>query len=94
MASELYDRLKAAYDLLERSGGSRSEWLQLSVRVVEAVMKCQQIVIDRQKDLVAHARGPTTGTEFLATRQASRDAIRILDKLTALHQQIKARRLT
>lgn len=90
-ADEHYARIKGDLERLQRSGGTRADWLQLSVRLLESMMKCQQILIELQKELLALARGPTPPSEQKALRQESKDVILILDQLAAMHQRIKQR---
>ncbi|NVB85016.1 MAG: hypothetical protein HOV81_42005 [Kofleriaceae bacterium] len=86
---QLYGRLKADFDRLEQSNAQRGEWLQLSYRLIETTMACQELVIEKQKVLLAYARGEADAEAFRDARQESRDAIQVLDKLAELHQQIR-----
>lgn len=92
-ADEIYNKIKAEFERLDRDRAARGEWIQFSNRLIDAVMKCQAIVMEHQKRLIAHARGEGDGCDYKATSQASRDAIHILDSLAALHERTRAKLL-
>ena len=92
-ATEVYEKIKADFERLERENASRSDWIIFANRLVDAVMKCQAIVIEHQKRMIAQTRSGPDTDEYKATRQASKDAIQILDSLSALHERTRAKLL-
>ena len=88
---ELYDGIKAEIERLDQNNASRGEWIQLAYKLVEAIMRCQQQVIEKQKAVIAYARGRADGDTYRRARVESRDAIQVLDKLNELHKRIRSR---
>lgn len=90
-ASDIYEQIKTEFERLERMDASRTEWINFSNRLVAAVMKCQAIVLELQKRLIAQTRAGADSEDYKATRQASKDAIQILDNLSALHERTRGK---
>lgn len=91
---EIYAQLKAEFDRLQERHAARGEWLAFSSRLIDAIMKCQAVVIEHQKRLIAHARGVEVADDYKETSQASRDAISVLDRLSTLHDRTRAKLLS
>jgi len=90
-AAEIYEKIKAEFERLERNGAAPAEWIPFANRLVEAVMKIQAIVMDHQKRLIAQTRGDLDRADYETTRQAAKDGIQILDNLTALHERTRSK---
>ena len=88
---ELYDGVKADFERLAQNSASRGEWIQLSYKLVEAIMRCQQHVLEKQKAVIAYARGHADSDTYRQARQESRDMIHVLDRLNELHHRIRMR---
>jgi hypothetical protein len=88
-APEIYKSAKATFERLERAAASHAEWLRFSHEVLEAVMRCQAIVMENQRaTLDARSSGLAEDREH---RIAARDTLEIVDRLTALYQRAKAK---
>jgi hypothetical protein len=92
-AEEIYAQVKAEFERLQDRQAPRGEWLTFSSRLIDAIMKCQAIVMEHQKRLIAHARGVEIADDYKETSQASRDAISVLDRLSTLHDRARTKLL-
>ena len=92
-ATDIYEKIKAEFERLEQENATRGEWIAFSNRLLEAIMKCQQIVLDHQKRMIAQARSGPDVEDYKLTRQVSKDAIQVLDNLSVLHEQTRAKLL-
>lgn len=88
-AADIHRRIKTEFERLERAGASRLEWISFANRIVEAVMACQKIVLEHQSRLFPQPGTDIDTRDYQETRQASRDALKALDKLSALYQRAR-----
>jgi hypothetical protein len=87
--AEIYRVAKTELERLERTASPHADWLRFSHQVLEAVMRCQAIVMEQQRAaLDARSNGTDEDREH---RMAARDTLEIVERLTTLYQRAKAR---
>ena len=88
----IYTRISSELEQLERDGADAREWTRFSTEILEAVMQCQSIVMERQRAILEHARDDRSDARAEELRASARDALRYVDNQTALYQRARAKR--
>lgn len=88
-AEDLYARVKGEVDQLDAKGAAHHEWVRMSCTVLEAVMKCQKLVMEKQHEALDAIRAQRAQGEVSKLRAEAADTLRVLDKLNDLYQRIK-----
>lgn len=89
-ASEIYERAATQFARLELEDVSHREWIRFSHDVLEALMRCQAIVMEKQRR-VLELRSIAGAADDPVLRTEAKDALAFVERLTELYQRIKGK---
>ena len=87
-AKDIYAQVKAEFDRLDQAHAGPPEWSRLAVTILDGVMKCQAIVIEKQGLAIEAARA-VDGAAVANLRQDAKDALYYVDALSGLYDVLK-----
>jgi hypothetical protein len=86
---ELYEKAKVEHARLRQVRAGTSEWIRFSSTLLEWVMACQAVVMEKQKAAFDAARDGMQLAQVSELRTEAKDALYYVDQLTALYQRAK-----
>ena len=86
---ELYEKAKAELARLRQVRAGTSEWIRFSSTLLEWVMVCQGVVMEKQKAAFDAARDGMQLAHVSELRTEAKDALYYVDQLTGLYQRAK-----
>jgi hypothetical protein len=86
---ELYEAAKAEFARLRRGQTSSMGWIRFANDVLESVMACQSVVIEKQRLLREGVRDGGAAETLSTLRTEAKDALFYVDQLTDLYQRAR-----